>query len=48
MLTSLQDATEATCQARLQLYFPDSYQTMMQGRVRFIKYVPTTIKSSSW
>ncbi|KAL2142847.1 hypothetical protein VTI28DRAFT_678 [Corynascus sepedonium] len=30
------DATEATCQARLQLYFPDSYQALMRDRVRFI------------
>ena len=39
MLTRLPDATEATCQARLQLYFPDSYQEIMQDRVRFIKWV---------
>jgi hypothetical protein len=30
------DATEATCQARLQLYFPESYREIMQNRVRFI------------
>ncbi|KAK4043856.1 hypothetical protein C8A01DRAFT_43232 [Parachaetomium inaequale] len=29
-------AYNATCQARLQLYFPDSYQDIMQDRVRFI------------
>lgn len=39
MLTRVSDATEATCKARLQLYFPDSYQRIMQGRVRFIKWV---------